>query len=114
MIPSGENGIIGIILLTISFTFDIIIYEIIHGIFFAKYYKYKSEKYEIMPIEKLFMPYCHCKEILKINHYRIAAIMPPIVSRIVPAIISLVTGSFALLFFGIVFIGAGCGIYLYC
>jgi len=89
----------------------IILHELIHGIVFARYAKnkYKSIKFGIMPKEKLFSPYCHCKEILRIDHYKMAIIMPTIILGIIPAVISLIIGNIMLLFFGIVFICAGGG-----
>jgi len=62
-----------------------------------------------MPKEKLFSPYCHCIEILKINHYRLAAIMPTIILGIIPVIISILIGHFLVFIFGTVFIATGSG-----
>jgi hypothetical protein len=106
-----ENNIIQLIIMSILFIIGIILHEVIQGIFFAKYSenKFKSIKYGILPKEKLYTPYCHCIEVLKINHYRIAAIMPTIILGLIPAIISLIIGNFALLFFGIIFITCGGG-----
>ena len=89
----------------------IIFHEIIHGVFFSIYCKngYKSVKIGIMPARQLFTPYCNCKEILKINQYRLALIMPTIIMGILPAVIFLVIGNFTLLIFSIIFIGAGAG-----
>ena len=106
-----ENSILNIILFIFIFVLGIFLHEFIHGIFFAKYSKnkFKSIKYGILPKEKLFTPYCHCMEILEINHYRVAAIMPTIILGIIPVIISFIIGNFSLLSFGILFITAGCG-----
>jgi hypothetical protein len=89
----------------------IILHEFIHGIFFAIFSenKFKSVKYGIMPAEKLFSPYCHCEEILNINHYQIAIIMPLILLGIIPAIVSIFTGNTLLAFWGIIFIVAASG-----
>ena len=48
----------------------IIMHELIHGIFFAMFSKnkFRSIKFSIMPAEKLFTPYCHCMEKIKIKH----------------------------------------------
>jgi hypothetical protein len=102
---------INIAFLAIIFIVGIILHEVIHGIFFIIYSKnkIKSIKFGILPKEKLFTPYCHCEEILKINHYRIAAIMPLVILGIIPAGISLIVGSYQLLFLGSLFICAGAG-----
>jgi hypothetical protein len=86
-------------------------HELIHGIFVLIYAKngFKSIKFGIMPAEKLFTPYCHCKEKLKIEHYRIVIIMPLIIMGIIPAIISIIIGNLFLIFFGIICIMAACG-----
>ena len=89
----------------------IILHELIHGIFFAMFAKegFKSIKFGIMPASKLFTPYCHCKEPLKLNHYRLAAIMPLIILGIIPTIISICIGSLFLFALGIIFITAAGG-----
>jgi hypothetical protein len=58
---------------------------------------------------KLFSPFCIPKEILKINHWRIAVIMPLVIMGIIPAIISIFIGKCILLVWGTIFIVAGCG-----
>jgi len=109
--PGIENFFIRALIIVLIFIPGIIFHELIHGIFFAMFSKnkFKSVKFGIMPKEKLFSPYCHCKEIIKVNHYKIAAIMPLIILGLIPAGISLIIGNFLLLWFGIIFISAGCG-----
>jgi hypothetical protein len=91
--------------------FGIILHELIHGAFFALFAKgrFKSVQFGILPSAKLFTPYCHCKEKLRINHYRMAILMPLLIMGIIPAIISLITGNIYLLLWSIVFITAACG-----
>ncbi|MDR1837644.1 MAG: DUF3267 domain-containing protein [Treponema sp.] len=93
------------------FITGIIAHELIHGVVFAVYSenKFKSIKFGVMPASKLFTPYCHCKEVLNIRHYRIALIMPSILLGIIPAMISIIIGNIFLLFWGVVFIMAGGG-----
>ena len=90
---------------------SIILHELIHGIFFMIFSKnkIKSIKFGIMPADKLFTPYCHCKEQLKIWHYKISVMMPLIILGIVPAIVSIITGNLSIFIFGIVLTSAGCG-----
>ena len=94
----------------------IVIHELIHGLFFSLYAKngFKSVKFGIMPMKRLFTPYCHCSEPLKVRHYLVAAIMPLVILGIIPSIISLIIGSKAVLFFGIIFIAGACGDLLMC
>ena len=89
----------------------IVAHELIHGIFFALFAenKYKSLKFGIMPASGLFSPYCHCRDKLRINHYRIAGIMPLIILGIVPAVISIIIVNLLLLYFGILFTAAAAG-----
>ena len=88
-----------------------IAHELIHGVFFALFAenKFKSVKFGILPASKLFTPYCHCNEKLRMNHYRIAAIMPLVILGIVPVIISIVFGNLLLFCFGILFTMAAAG-----
>jgi hypothetical protein len=48
-------------------------------------------------------PYCHCKEPLKVKHYKIEGAMPLIVMGIIPSIIGLIIGNGGILSFGIIF-----------
>jgi hypothetical protein len=109
--PTVQEWMINFVVKFAIFLPGIVLHELIHGLFasiFAKN-KFKSVKFGIMPARKLFSPYCHCKEKLRINHYRIVAIMPMIIQGIIPAIISIIIGSTDLLFWGILFIVAGAG-----
>ena len=71
-----------------------VIHELIHGLFFSMLAegKFKSVKFGIMPAKKLFSFYCQCKEKLRLNQYRIAIIMPLIITGIIPAIVSILIG----------------------
>jgi hypothetical protein len=111
IIFGSKEGLLNSFVFLLIMITGIIFHELIHGLFFALYSKnkFKSVKFGILPKEKLFTPYCHCKEKLKINHYRIAAIMPTIILGIIPAVISLNIGNIVLLVYGILFISAGSG-----
>lgn len=87
----------------------IVVHELIHGIFFARYAQngFKSVKFGILT--KTMTPYCHCKEPLQIKHYKIALLMPLLILGIVPGFISLITGNIYMLIFGIFFSGAAAG-----
>ena len=87
----------------------IIVHELIHGFFFAKYAQngFKSVKFGILM--KMLTPYCHCKEPLQIKHYIIALLAPLLILGIIPSIISLFIGNIDVLLFGIFFSGAAAG-----
>ena len=87
----------------------IIVHELIHGIVFAIYAKkgFRSIRFGVM--WKMLTPYCHCKEPLLVKHYILGAIMPAIILGIIPAIASIIIGSFGLLLFGVFFTMAGIG-----
>lgn len=79
---------------------SIILHELIHGVVFACYVKegFKSIKFGVL--WKSLTPYCHCKEPLKIKHYRLSIVMPFIVLGVIPFIISLFLGNSLLLVWG--------------
>ena len=82
----------------------IVVHELLHGItwgFFAKK-RYKSIKYGFKL--EFLTPYCHCKEPLKVKHYKIGTAMPLIVMGIIPLLTGLITADGGLLSFGIFFI----------
>ena len=100
---------LGIFVLVLFFVLGIVLHELIHGIFFAKYAKngFKSVKYGVL--WKYLTPYCHCKEPLTVRHFIVAAIMPTIILGVIPAIISILTGNILLLVWGIIFTVSGAG-----
>lgn len=87
----------------IVFILGIIVHELIHGITWAIFADkgFKSIKFGVM--WKMLTPYCHCKEPLLIKQYLLGAIMPAIILGVIPAVISMFTGSIALLVFGAFF-----------
>ena len=103
--------VINIIFYLLVFILIVIIHEIIHGIFVSIFAEngFKSIKYGILSAKKLFTPYCHCEDKLRINHYRIVIIMPTVIMGIIPSIISIIIGNIILLFWGIICIISGCG-----
>lgn len=81
----------------------IVLHEAVHGITWAKFAKkgFKSIKFGFL--WKGLAPYCHCKEPLIIKHYILGAIMPAIIVGLLPALVSMIIGSFQFLIFGIFF-----------
>ena len=87
----------------------IILHELLHGITWGKFASkgLKSIKFGVK--WKFLTPYCHCKEPLKVKHYKIGGAMPLIVMGIIPSIIGLIIGHGGVLTFGIFFIWAASG-----
>ena len=83
------------------FVFGIIIHELLHGITWSLFAKkrFKSIKFGINGLT----PYCHCKEPLKVKHYRLGGAMPLLVMGIIPALTGIVIGNGLLLSLGIFF-----------
>jgi len=83
------------------FFFGIIIHELLHGVTWALFTKrgFKSIKFGLNSLT----PYCHCKEPLKVKHYRLGGAMPLIVMGIIPSIIGIVIGNGLYLSIGIFF-----------
>ncbi len=79
----------------------IIIHEFLHGITWAVFAKkgFRSIKFGLNGIT----PYCHCKEPLKVKHYKLGGAMPLIVMGIIPSILGLIIGNGLYLSFGIFF-----------
>lgn len=98
-------GLVPIVVMVIG----IVLHELIHGISFLPFCKngIKSIKFGIL--KKSMTPYCHCKEALKVKHYRIGVLMPAIVLGFIPALIAIVIGDFYLLVFGMFFTQAAIG-----
>lgn len=91
----------------VVFILGIIIHEFLHGITWAIFAKkgFKSIKFGI----NSFTPYCHCKEPLKVKHYRLGGAMPLIVMGIIPGIAGLILGDGLYLAVGIFFSWAAGG-----
>jgi hypothetical protein len=85
----------------------IIIHELLHGLTWGYFVTngMKSIKFGI----KWLTPYCHCKEPIKVKHYKIGGAMPLIIMGIIPSIIGLVIGHGFVLTFGIFFTWAAGG-----
>jgi len=85
----------------------IIIHELLHGFtwgFFAPN-GMKSIKFGV----KWLTPYCHCKEPLKVKHYKIGGAIPLIVMGIIPSIAGLIIGHGGIVTFGFFFTWAAGG-----
>lgn len=62
------------------------IHELCHYVTFLFYLGWKKRKDIKLGVKlKLLAPYCHCAEILPVKQYRMAVIMPFVVTGIIPA-----------------------------
>lgn len=106
------GGIRGVMSVLVIMIVGIVVHELIHGIVFAVFSKrgFKSVSFGIL--WKSLTPFCHCKEALSVRQYMISTMMPAIVLGLVPALIAIVTGSVALLLFGVFFTLAAGGDFL--
>ena len=112
---SSEN--MGLQIINIAFAFIIlligfVIHEIIHGVFYAIYAKKGFKSIKLGVKLKYGVAYCICNELIQIKKVIIALIMPTIFIGFIPAILSLIIGSYFLLFYGILFIMGGAGDFL--
>jgi len=90
------------------FVGGIIIHELLHGLTWG-YFAPNGLKSIKFGVEwKFLTPYCHCKEPLKVKHYKIGAAMP-LIMGIIPSIIGLIIGHGGVMFLGILFTGAAGG-----
>jgi hypothetical protein len=87
----------------------IILHELIHGFIFAMYAKngFKAIKFGFSATMGAF--YCHCKDPLKVKHYRRAGIAPLLVLGIIPLIFAMITGTNWIKTFGLLLTIGGFG-----
>ena len=86
-------SIYGPVVFLIVFAVLVVVHELIHGLFWAIYAKYHLKSIEFGFIVSSLTPYCCCKEMLTKSQYIIGGIMPTVILGIIPAIISIFTGS---------------------
>ena len=87
----------------------IIVHELLHGISWSFFSSKGMKSIKFGFNWKFLTPYCHCKEPLKVQHYRIGVAMPLLILGIIPSVIATVIGHGALLSFGIIFSWAAGG-----
>ena len=75
----------------------------------AKYAEsgWKSVKFGVL--WKMLTPYAHCKEPLKIKHYKIAVLAPLVLVGLLPALVGVILGDAILTIFGILMSGSAAG-----
>ena len=82
---------------------------LIHGLFWAIYAKNHLKSIEFGFMISSLTPYCCCKDMLTKSQYIVGGIMPTVLLGIVPAVISIFTGSLFWFIMGELMILAGGG-----
>lgn len=97
-IYKNQNGeikfsLIGSFGFLVIFFVLVALHELIHGLFWAIYANNHLKSIEFGFIKSSLTPYCCCKDMLTKVQYIIGGIMPTILLGILPAVISIFTGS---------------------
>lgn len=86
----------------------IVVHELLHGLGFGLFAPSKFRSISFGFMREAMAPYCTCSEALPKGGYLFGALLPLVAVGLVPAVWGVVSGSFALLFLGVVMIfGAG-------
>lgn len=97
-----------LLMIIIGFLILSVLHELVHGFVWHLYCDKKWKSIQFGIVLKLLTPYCHCKELLNVQQYRLGTIAPLLVTGILPYIISLIFGNFILMAISIfMVIGAG-------
>lgn len=90
--PKEEIQKLNPFLAIIIYIILIVIHELIHGFFFAIYAKggFKTVRFGVN--WKAMIPYCSCNEVLKVQQYRIVALMPTVFLGFIPLVIGFIIG----------------------
>ena len=113
-IYKNQNGVYtfsfyGTVVFLVIFAVLVVAHELIHGLFWAIYAKKHLKSIEFGFIVSSLTPYCFCKEMLTKYQYIIGGIMPTVILGILPAVISIFTGSIFWFIMGELMILAGGG-----
>jgi len=84
-------------------------HELLHGLVFGAFAHggYKSVSFGLD--RSTHTPYCHCKAPIRVQYYRLGALMPLFVLGVAPFVFSLFNGSFGWWLFGYLYIIAAGG-----
>ncbi len=112
-----QIGVVGMFIrmffMMVIYIVGVVLHELIHGITWSKFTKqngFRSLKFGV--IWEMMLPYCHCKEPLRVKHYILGAITPAIFLGFLPSIIGVMIANIWLLLFGIIFTMAASGDFL--
>ena len=107
--PFDGWSIMGTLQFLILLMVGIPVHEFLHGIVFGAFAHggYKSVKFGVD--RSTFTPFCHCKAPIRVQYYRLGALMPLFVLGALPFVLSLFNGSFAWWLYGYIYIIAAGG-----
>ena len=90
--PIEEIKKLDLIIIGIVYIVLIVIHELIHGFFFGIYAKggFKTVRFGVY--WKAMTPYCSCNEPIKVQQYRIVALMPTVILGFIPLIVGFIIG----------------------
>jgi len=108
-LESFRGSVWGFVLLIVAFLVFSVVHELLHGVTWGLFAENRFKDIEFGYIKEYFTPYCTCKAPLKLVPYLVGALMPLVILGIVPCVISVFTGSFLLLIFGLCMIGGAGG-----
>lgn len=94
--------------LAVCLAAGIVVHEFFHGFVWQFFCDERWKGVRFGVAKELLTPYCHCKEVLTLNQYRLGVIMPCLMTAVIPYTIAYMVGSRWLMILGLVmFIAAG-------
>lgn len=87
----------------------IMLHELIHGLIFARYAGSGFKAIKFGASLRMGAVYCHCKDPVKVKHYRRAGIAPLVILGLIPLAFALATGVHWINTFGLLMTIAGFG-----
>lgn len=105
----AEKVLVTLILFWVLLLVLIVVHELIHGITWSLFAKKRWKSISFGFIAQYMTPYCTCDEALRKGQYVAGALMPTIMLGIVPAVISIITGSIFLFGIGAFMLMSGGG-----
>ena len=101
-------GVKGLIIYAIGYIVLIVAHELVHGLTWSIFSPNHWKDIDFGFIVKTMNPYCTCGEPLEKGQYILGAMMPLLVTGIIPTVIAFLIGSFPFLLVGLsLIIGAG-------
>ena len=97
------------VLVLVMLVAGIVAHELIHGITWACFAKHGFRSIRFGVMWAMLTPYCHCKEPLTMQHYRIGGLMPLIILGLLPLLLAYPLKSVPLLQWGIIFVTSAAG-----
>ena len=99
----------GPILFAVALIVLVVVHELIHGLSWAVFAEHHWKDIEFGFIKQNLTPYCTCSVPLSKEQYIFGAMTPLVVLGILPMIAGILTGSFPVLFIGIIMADAAAG-----